>query len=141
VVAGLDNIFTLERNGKLTGFGYLVNAMLGFSCLFALTYPAFNILGLFSFDCPFKSLTGLPCPGCGFTRSMESVTTGDISGSFLHNPGWIILVLFLATMTGIGIKSMIKGRQVNLGNLCLILFVFFLVCTWIGKFLLGSAHY
>jgi hypothetical protein len=115
--------------------------MLVISCLFALTYPAFDILGLFSFDCPFKTLTGLPCPGCGFTRSVESLTSGDVSGSFLHNPGWIILVLFLLIMTGIGVKSMITGRQVNLGNRSLIILILLLASTWIGKFLLGSAYY
>ena len=115
--------------------------MLVISCLFALTYPAFDILELFSFDCPFKTLTELPCPGCGFTRSIESLTTGDIYGSFLQNPGWIILVLFLVSMTGIGMKSMVEGRQAILSNRWLILFVFLLGSTWIGKFLLGSAHY
>ena len=141
VVAGLDRVFTLERNGKLTHTGYLVNAMLAISCLFALTYPAFDILELFSFNCPFKSLTGLPCPGCGFTRSIESLTTGDIHGSFIHNPGWIVLILFLVIMTGIGVRSIVRGRQVNLGIRWLVIFIILLGATWIGKFLLGEAYF
>ena len=141
VGAGWDRVFTLERNGILTKSGYLVNAILLLTCLFALTYPAFNLLELLSLNCPFKSITGLPCPGCGYTRSIESLITGDIFSSFMHNPGWIILIFFMVTMIVIGMKTIIKGRQVVMNNRWLIMFVVLLGSTWIGKFILGSVYY
>jgi hypothetical protein len=92
-------------------------------------------------DCPFKSLTGLPCPGCGYTRSVESILGGEFLHSFLHNPGWLVLIFFLGTMIVIGIRSMIKGRQVILKKGWLIVFIVLLAGTWLGKFLLGASHY
>ena len=141
VGAGWDRVQPLERNGKLTLSGYLVNAIMVLSCLFALTYPALEILDLLSFDCPFKSLTGLPCPGCGYTRSMENLVAGDFLHSFYYNPGWIILIFFMTTMISIGLRSIITGRQLVLNRRWTIMFIVLLVSTWIGKFLLGSAYY
>lgn len=48
--------------------------------------------------CPFKMLTGLPCPGCGITKSMVYFYDGNIYKSLLHHlfgPFIIILSLFL----------------------------------------------
>ena len=35
--------------------------------------------------CPFRALTGLPCPGCGMTRAFCSMGHGDLSGAFGYN--------------------------------------------------------
>ena len=35
--------------------------------------------------CPFKTLTGLDCPGCGVTRAGYSITHGDILAAIDHN--------------------------------------------------------
>jgi hypothetical protein len=35
--------------------------------------------------CPFRALTGLPCPGCGMTRAFCSLGHGDLSGAFGYN--------------------------------------------------------
>jgi Protein of unknown function (DUF2752) len=36
--------------------------------------------------CPFKMLTGLPCPGCGLTRSAVAFLHGDLSTSAFYHP-------------------------------------------------------
>ena len=36
--------------------------------------------------CPFKVLTGLPCPGCGLTRSAVAFLHGDPSTSLFYHP-------------------------------------------------------
>jgi Protein of unknown function (DUF2752) len=36
--------------------------------------------------CPFRLLTGLPCPGCGMTRSLVSLAHGDLIGSLFFHP-------------------------------------------------------
>jgi len=37
-------------------------------------------------DCPFRSLTGLPCPICGISRSSALMLHGDVVGSFRAHP-------------------------------------------------------
>jgi hypothetical protein len=48
--------------------------------------------------CPFKVLTGLPCPGCGLTRSTVTLLHGDLSASLYFHPLGVPLVLLLVTM-------------------------------------------
>lgn len=35
--------------------------------------------------CPFRAVTGLPCPGCGMTRAFCSIGHGDFAGAFGYN--------------------------------------------------------
>lgn len=44
-------------------------------------------------SCPFQSVTGLPCPVCGFTRSSAMMLRGDFVGSFHAHPLGPIIVL------------------------------------------------
>lgn len=44
--------------------------------------------------CPFKMLTGLPCPGCGITKSLIFLYQGDIGKSFRYHLFGPPLVLF-----------------------------------------------
>ena len=43
--------------------------------------------------CPFKKLTGIDCPGCGFQRSMLAMIKGDISESIHLYPATIPLLI------------------------------------------------
>lgn len=36
--------------------------------------------------CPFRLLTGLPCPGCGTTRALTALSAGDLSAALSLNP-------------------------------------------------------
>ena len=46
--------------------------------------------------CPFKYLTGIDCPGCGFQRSVLELLRGNLHKSFLLYPPAIPLLLFFA---------------------------------------------
>ena len=50
--------------------------------------------------CWFQALSGLPCPGCGLTRSVTSLTHGHLDTAFRHHPFgalvWLLAV-FLAS--------------------------------------------
>ena len=36
--------------------------------------------------CPFRLWSGLPCPGCGLTRSVVALAHGDLAGSLYFHP-------------------------------------------------------
>jgi hypothetical protein len=47
--------------------------------------------------CLLRMTTGLPCPGCGLTRSWVSALHGDLRGSLAHHPlGWLVLLYVVA---------------------------------------------
>ncbi|TQL66324.1 uncharacterized protein DUF2752 [Nocardioides albertanoniae] len=53
--------------------------------------------------CPFRALTGLPCPGCGLTRSWVYLMHGDLGSSLASNwfgPLLIAVVFVLAVVAG-----------------------------------------
>jgi len=44
--------------------------------------------------CPFKYITGIDCPGCGFQRSVFALLQGNWHKSFMLYPAAIPLLLF-----------------------------------------------
>jgi Protein of unknown function (DUF2752) len=83
-----------------------------FACiLFSVT--VLHVTGVFSTDriggaipffCPFKALTGIPCPGCGMTRAILSITKGDFQGAIGYNP-FSFFLLFMVVI------SIVPGKQ------------------------------
>src|SRR5258705_3955577 len=45
--------------------------------------------------CPFRTLTGFTCPGCGSTRGLHRLLHGDIVSAFEFNPLMVLLLPFL----------------------------------------------
>jgi hypothetical protein len=46
--------------------------------------------------CSLRRLTGLPCPGCGLTRSLVALAHGDANAAWQFNPaGALVLVLLV----------------------------------------------
>jgi len=46
--------------------------------------------------CPFKYVTGIDCPGCGFQRSVLALMQGNLHQSFIIYPPAIPLLAFFA---------------------------------------------
>ncbi len=139
--AGLAKQLAIEKNGRLTFSGYLINALILVSCLGTLAYPLLSQQGTIHFDCIFKEVTGLPCPSCGYSTAIISVFQKDLQHAFLHNPGWIIWIAFQLILVFIGMKSLIMGKQAVLGNGLLYLLIILIVLIWAGKFLIGPEYY
>lgn len=43
--------------------------------------------------CPFKKLTGIDCPGCGFQRSVIALLQGNLKQSLQYYPAAIPLII------------------------------------------------
>jgi len=62
--------------------------------------------------CMFRAYTGLPCPGCGLTRSLIAAADGEIGLSFsFHRLGFItLLYVLLQFMLNLGYIVIPKRR-------------------------------
>ncbi|MEH3157095.1 MAG: DUF2752 domain-containing protein [Gordonia paraffinivorans] len=62
--------------------------------------------------CPFRLATGLPCPGCGLTRSWVAFAHGDVSTAFADNVfGPISLVaVALAVVVAVVVRFVAPAR-------------------------------
>jgi len=45
--------------------------------------------------CAFKNLTGIPCPGCGLTRSIVAAAHGEIRESILHHRLGLLTLFYI----------------------------------------------
>lgn len=58
--------------------------------------------------CPFRALTGLPCPGCGATRAVVLFAHGD--PRFVHyNPFWVVALIAAAVFGVVMLVSQLHG--------------------------------
>ena len=65
--------------------------------------------------CPFRLVTGYPCPFCGTTRAVGSVLLGDVSASVALNPLGLVFVvavvaLVLSPSVTLGVYESAKHR-------------------------------
>lgn len=61
--------------------------------------------------CPFKALTGIDCPGCGFQRSLVALLQGDFIKSWaLYPPTIPLLLLFI--ISGLFYRFRIKNQGI-----------------------------
>jgi hypothetical protein len=61
--------------------------------------------------CPFLSLTGLPCPGCGGLRAVNDLTRGDVVAAVSSNALAVVLVLALAVGWVLWLVRRATGRR------------------------------
>lgn len=61
--------------------------------------------------CPFKMLTGMPCPGCGITKSFVAIYEGDLKKSFSYHLFGIPIMLISVLMIGLFTVEIITGKE------------------------------
>lgn len=88
--------------------------------------------------CPFATLTGLPCPGCGLLRASLALARGHVTESFRIHP-LAVLVLPVAAFGVLRLRSAtpLGRRATTLLIACLTATVGALFALWIAR--LGGA--
>ena len=61
--------------------------------------------------CPFKLLTGLPCPGCGITKSIIFLYQGDIMKSLTYHIFGPLVILFCVVSVLVLSLELITRRE------------------------------
>lgn len=61
--------------------------------------------------CPFKMLTGFPCPGCGITKSLINVYQGNIAESFYYHLFGPLTFLFCITVVIVLTTELITKKE------------------------------
>lgn len=80
--------------------------------------------------CPSRLITGVPCPGCGLTRSVTSLAHFDLQGAWLYNPFGPAAFLIIAWFALRPVLGLERARRVEragpmraMGWVFLVLFV------------------
>ena len=83
--------------------------------------------------CPFRLLTGLPCPGCGLTRSWVHLVHGGWSEGLSANPfGAVSLVAVLAFVVAVAVAAVRRTPLPDVGRLVTSRALLVVGALWIG---------
>ncbi|RYX83228.1 DUF2752 domain-containing protein [bacterium] len=75
--------------------------------------------------CPFFNMTGMPCPGCGLTRSFVSLAHAHVREAFLWHPlGPLLFSGALLYLVGTTLKWKWPGERVLFASLTVLMLAF-----------------
>lgn len=55
--------------------------------------------------CPFKTLTGWDCPGCGSTRMLYAILHCDLAGASVASLGVVVVLYAIAAVIGLAMSA------------------------------------
>ncbi|MBT0565600.1 DUF2752 domain-containing protein [Williamsia sp. CHRR-6] len=83
--------------------------------------------------CPVRLLTGLPCPGCGLTRSWIATAHGDLGAAFSYNAFGSLSMAFVAVLVMASGALLLARRDLApVGRLVSNPLVYAVAAVWIG---------
>ncbi|MCZ6792679.1 MAG: DUF2752 domain-containing protein [Planctomycetota bacterium] len=83
--------------------------------------------------CVFKSWTGLPCPTCGYTRSVQQIVDGNLLESLRFHPLGLGLLIFYGFLSARCVVGLLKNRPYVLPGRAAVCLAALLLLAWIGK--------
>ena len=95
--------------------------------------------------CTFLRFTGIPCPGCGLTRSFISIGHGDFVGAWRFNPAGLFFFAVVAFQIPYRILQIVRIRRgdqehrfVAFDSWVLVGLVVVLLLQWVSAILLHN---
>jgi len=123
-----------KKNNLILGLFLLISGILMVICERLLEFIPLTRKVIFV--CRFKELTGIPCPSCGMTRSLNCLWHFDLINAFAMNPfiflfllGFVSYILYLIT-TGFGWFPIVKWDFLQRTSIRVSLVLFFIM-NWI----------
>lgn len=118
---------------KSTRIGFAAISLLSLLVVYALFDPA---LESFFPPCPFHSLTGFLCPGCGSQRALHHLINLRPEIAFSYNPLLIISIPYVLAGAFLDHYSshsskVLKWRQFFFGRRAIFLVLFIIISFWI----------
>ena len=96
------------------------------------------------FGCPFKTITGIPCPGCGGIRATRYLLSGEIQNALYINPLSCIFCLFCALLPFWSFYDCYNGKHTlktwlttPWSNKAIVITVVILLANWIWNIIKG----
>lgn len=96
--------------------------------------------------CIFKTLTGVPCMFCGYTRAFQAIARMNLLPALRDNPAAVVLFLFMMAvalwnLAGLLARRLIlPGRWLRVGNGRLVAWgtLLFFMLNWVYRILMIS---
>jgi len=68
--------------------------------------------------CAFRRITGIPCPGCGLTRSWVALGEGSFHQSLVfHRLGWLVMLYVFTQALRHGLWLLVPGLRTGMDRL------------------------
>ena len=94
--------------------------------------------------CPFKTITGIPCPGCGGIRATKCLLNGEIQNALYINPLSCIFCLFCTLLPFWSFYDCYNGKHTlkrclttPWSNKAIVVTVIILLANWIWNIVKG----
>jgi hypothetical protein len=102
-------------------------------------FPDFFIFRGKETSCVLLNITGIPCPFCGMSRSLDSLLIGNFAGVFYFNPSSVIFFTFITVVCLIIFILSIFNKKIVFDNsrrISLIIIALILL-IWVSNILFG----
>lgn len=61
--------------------------------------------------CPLRTLTGIPCPGCGMTRTAEAMAQGQVAHALGIDAAAVLLVVAIGVLAAVHLVRVVIRRR------------------------------
>jgi Protein of unknown function (DUF2752) len=93
-------------------------------------------VGGYAPPCLTRMIIHVPCPGCGFSRSLLQLLNGNLKNSFRYHPMTVPTIVFAVIYALSALFSPLVAQRIREGKYCLYLACAFLF-VWLARMLLN----